>query len=338
MATRPLTHHEILTFVAPFSERGLKVDLPNSDRADRRLRFHGTRHSADPENGLPALREVLELDCPRPGRFKLLRRFMADDGTSATIEASGSDPTTLISRVGSVSAERLFVVRHGLLIARSYRVDADDSEQPAYPSLVAAECRPGGILFQLDAHRGHGLPAQIELEAEPGMVLKAPEDLLAVMGWRWRPMRRFGPRWRGTLKVRRREPARTAELEAAISRAVGHLVRTLRAPPADYHPRFRLRRWRVAFQRAIPLSIGLLVLAATPLLKFVELADDSVVKMLIFHMPPILLLAFFSFRELPRIEIPPLPRPLTNTAWIGPEPVKAPHRRRRRTQAEADTA
>jgi len=338
MATRPLTHHEILTFIAPFSERGLKVDLPNSDRTARLLRFRGTRHPADPRTGLPAFHEALELECPRPGRFKLLRRFTADDGTRATIEASGDNPAGLIDRVGRLSVERLFVVRRGLIIARSYRIDTDEPEQPAYPSLVAAECRPDGILFQLDAHRGHGLPAQIELQAEPGMVLNTPEDLLAVLGWRWRPLRRFGPRWRGTLKVRRREPARTADLEAAASRAAGHLLRTLEAPPSAYHRRFRLRRWRVAFQRAIPLSIGLMLLGATPLLRFVELADDSVVKMLIFHMPPILLLAFFSFRELPRIEIPPLPRPLTNAAWIGPEPTKATRRRKRRAQAEVDAA
>jgi hypothetical protein len=338
MATRPLTHHEILSFVAPFSERGLKVDLPNSDRAARWLGFHGTWHSPDPASGLPALNEALELDCSDPGRFKLLRRFTTDDGRRATVEATGSDPAVLITRVGRLSAERLFVVRRGLLVARSYRVNADEPDQPARPALVAAECRPGGILFQLDAHRGYGLPAQIELQSEPGTVLDAPEDLLAVMGWRWRPLRRFGQRWRGTLKVARREPARTAELEAAVSQAASHLARTLEAPPAGYHQRFRLRRWRVAFQRSIPLSVGLMVLAATPLLQFLELADDSVVKMLIFHMPPILLLSFFSFRELPRIEIPPLPRPLTNPAWIGPEPVKAPRRTRRRAGAEADTA
>ncbi len=334
MATRPLTHHEILTFVAPFSARGLKVDLPNSDRAARRLRFQGTHHPARPDADLPALREVLELDCPRPGRFKLLRRFTAADDTSATIEAAGSDPAALIERVGRLSAERLFIVRHGVPIARSYRVDSPDPEQPAHPSLIAAEGRPADVLFQLDARRGYGLPAQIELTAGPGLLLFAPEDLLAVLGWRWRPLRRFGPRWRGTLKVKRRDPARTAELEEAVDQAVGHLTRTLEAAPAAYDPRFRLRRWRVAVQRAIPLSIGLGLLAATPLLQFVELADDSLVKMFIFHMPPILLLAFFSFRELPRIEIPRRPRPLTQAAWIGPEPVKARGGRRRKATAK----
>lgn len=329
MATQPLTHHEILTFVAPFSERGLKVDLQSSDRAARRLRFKGTRPAATSASDRSSPHETLELQCSRPHRFKLLRRLTTEDGACATVEANGSDPGALIERVGRLSPERLFVVRHGVAIARSYRIDPATAEQPAQPSLIAAECRPGGILFQLDARRGYGLPAQIELQAEPGLVLFAPQDLLAVLDWGWRPLRRFGARFRGTLKVKRREPGRTAALETAVERAAGHLSRTLKDPPAQFHPRFRLRRWRVAVQRAVPLSIGLGVLAATPLIRFVDLADDSIIKMLVFHMPPILLLAFFSFRELPRIEIPPLPRPLTQAAWIGPPPPKATRKRRR---------
>jgi hypothetical protein len=37
--------------------------------------------------------------------------------------------------------------------------------------------------------------------------------------------------------------------------------------------------------------------------------------MLIFNAPPILMMLFFCLRELPRIEIPPLPRASRASAW-----------------------
>jgi hypothetical protein len=40
--------------------------------------------------------------------------------------------------------------------------------------------------------------------------------------------------------------------------------------------------------------------------------------MMIFNLPPLLLLMLFGMRELPRLEIPPLPRRSTAVSWQQP--------------------
>jgi hypothetical protein len=47
--------------------------------------------------------------------------------------------------------------------------------------------------------------------------------------------------------------------------------------------------------------------------------DVSLVRMFIFHAPPLLMVGIFAMRELPVIEIPPIPRPLIGRAWIVDE-------------------
>jgi hypothetical protein len=46
-----------------------------------------------------------------------------------------------------------------------------------------------------------------------------------------------------------------------------------------------------------------------------HLAENSGLRMLIFNAPPILMMLFFCLRELPRIEVPPLPRRSRNPRW-----------------------
>jgi hypothetical protein len=112
------------------------------------------------------------------------------------------------------------------------------------------------------------------------------------------------------------EPKRTADVEFKIRQGVKHLAKTLSAPPSRFHARHGKARWRVAFQRAIPLLTGLAILAATPAVRLLDLDENSVLRMLIFHAPPMMLVGFFMLREMPRIEIPPVPRPLRGDAWV----------------------
>ena len=46
-----------------------------------------------------------------------------------------------------------------------------------------------------------------------------------------------------------------------------------------------------------------------------DLAQESLVRMLIFHAPPILMVGFYCMNELPRVEIPPLPQRSRATSW-----------------------
>ncbi len=126
----------------------------------------------------------------------------------------------------------------------------------------------------------------------------------------------IGSYWRGTVKVARREPKRTPEIEYSLGRIVTHLARTLERPPAAFHERHSRARWRVTFQRATPMLIGIGLLAATPAIRFLNMEDNSILRMLIFHAPPMMLVGFFLMREMPRLEIPPVPRPLRNPVWV----------------------
>jgi len=76
-------------------------------------------------------------------------------------------------------------------------------------------------------------------------------------------------------------------------------------------------RWGVVARRALPLIGSAAMIAAAAVFAKLEpdLAQDSVLRMLIFHAPPIVLVILFSLNELPRVEIPPLPRRPRGTSW-----------------------
>jgi hypothetical protein len=64
------------------------------------------------------------------------------------------------------------------------------------------------------------------------------------------------------------------------------------------------------------LAGALGLIAATPAVSLLPMGEGSLLRMLIFHAPPLMLAGFFLFNELPRIEIPPLPRPLKQERWL----------------------
>ena len=108
---------------------------------------------------------------------------------------------------------------------------------------------------------------------------------------------------------------RSADAEAKLLRTARHLAQALAEPPAAFHQRLLVARWGVTLRRGVPLVGCLLLLAAAAAVSKLELASDSVFRMLIFNAPPLLLVVFFSMREMPQIEIPPWPRALTAPAW-----------------------
>lgn len=321
----PLTHHEILTLVGPFTQRDRHVDLAASDRRQRRITFKPLTHPAradDQGETVPALHEVLTLENPYPGEFQLVRTLRAPSGLTATLEIIGTDPGLLLEQVEQVDPARQFPIRAGIAIARSYRIEprpAPAPDQAPYWQVVLlrAEAEVDGTRLQFNAKTGRGMPLEFELRAVGDQRLKVPADLFAVLGWEWRPMREIGKCWRGSVRVDKAEPGRSHTAEQAIGRAVEHLVRTLARPPADFHQRYSGARWRVTFQRAIPLLIGLGLLFATPAVRFLDLEDHSLLRMLIFHSPPILMIGMFALPEMPVIELPPFPRPLTISAWVA---------------------
>jgi hypothetical protein len=154
----------------------------------------------------------------------------------------------------------------------------------------------------------------------PGDELRLPQDALAVLGGRWSRLRDSAEGWTGELRLRGREPGRTRRAQAAIETAALHLARMLAEPPCRFHERWIAARWRVFCRRLVPLAvcIGLILCAAAA--PKLHLAERSGLRMLILNSPPILLILFFCRREIPVVEIPPLPRRSAAASWRAGRP------------------
>jgi hypothetical protein len=400
---RPLTHHEILSLMGPFTARGLHADMAASRREERVLAFKAQEIPAGADCPVALTAQLTLEAAPAGSRHRLVRRVRDDSGLEATLSADGADLEKLLSHLEQVPVSRHFSVHAGVPVARSYvlepasqaisqragagarraaqtvggrlwqagragaarllgerlpflrrkaRMQApaaavppvevpqeqliDDADGPLRAILTEANTRVGAVHLNLKADRFSGMPAELKLTTDAGNKLKLTEDLLAVIGWHYRPLRQIISYWRGSVRVATHEPARTADIEAKLGETVRHLSTTLSAPPKAFHQRHLGARWRVTYQRAVPMLFLLGIMAATPGIQWLDMADNSILRMLIFHAPPFMLVGFFLMREMPRFEIPPLPRALVQREWVervvdkqspssepAPEPVQA---------------
>jgi hypothetical protein len=323
----PLTHHEILGLIAPFTRLGRQVDLDASNRIERRLFFKPIEHS-DLTASQHAAHEVLTLDNPQPNHFQLTRTITLESGLEARLQTEGADPGELLAWIDTVSPQRQFREIAGLTVALSYRLIpiavATDGLPPLRLELTRGKAIIAGLDVVLNADTVKGYPAQIDLAPTAAGTVELPEDLLAVIGWRWSPLRKTPAGWSGKVGARSREPRRSRDLEAKLEKAVAHLAATLAQPPAFFHDSLRRARWVVTFRRGIPLLIfvGLMGLAAG--LTKIEIPQDSILNLLIMGAPPLLLFAAFGMRDAPPLEIPPLPGRAKSAAWQLGQDLPAP--------------
>lgn len=319
---RPLTHHEILGLIGPFTRRGLHADLSASRRSERKLLFRPIAHPA-PDGGAVPVQEVLAVEVPEDGRYRLVRTLAqgrGDESLKATLTAEGPDPERLLTELARVPIERQLHRVAGVVLERSYRLEPPDgrpaSERPWGLVLTSVHALVQGVTLDVDAERDRGVALQVRLSVPPNRDLEVPEDLIAVLGRGFRPLENYFTYWRGTLGLPRREPERTAATEERLDALVTHLEETLTQPPSAFHERFRRARWGVSFRRGLPLLTLLGMIAATPAVGMLPMEEGTVLRMLIFHAPPLMLAALLLFSELPRIEFPPLPRPLRQERWV----------------------
>lgn len=322
-STRPLTHHDILSLVGPFTARGRHLDMTASRRADRELHFRPLEH-APTVPGAPSLREELVLKVSEGHSFRLIRKLTplgrADD-LSATLIATGSDAALLLAQIERFAISRHFSFDDGVLAQRSYRLEqrgkADDPSDASWEvRLVEAAAEIAGIRLEFDAQI-RSLPVKVSLRAPPGQRLSLPRDLLAVLGWHWRSIDDYTSHWRGSVRAPRREPRRTLVIEERLDRTIRHLSAILPQPPARYHARFVKKRWLAAFQRGLPVLGALGMIAGALALTQVPIDDETLLKLLAFHVPPLMMLIFFfGFDYLPNFEIPRIPRDLKQDSWL----------------------
>jgi hypothetical protein len=305
MAAAPLTHHDIVALAAPFTRQGRHVDLAASDRMARRLLFKPQRLQAL----LPPLTETLLLDETEQGQLRLARALVDDQGLRASIHAEGAPAEDLLQRVLAVPPEQQFSRGTGWAIGWGLRLRGNQVQ------LAHAELRLDGLTLQMSVSGVDRIPAVIDIRASAGDIPELPQDLLAVLGRAWSRLDRSGAGWRCSLDLRGRGAARSAQAQAQLQRAAEHLARTLAEPPQRFHDQRVARRWAVTARRTVPLLVCLGLIAAALAVPALDLAPDSVFRMLIFNAPPILLGLFVVLREMPRIEIPPLPRRPAAPTW-----------------------
>ncbi len=321
----PLTHHEIVGLVAPFTRRGRHVDLAATDRLLRRVAFKAIDHPRG--SGPLALRETLALEDLGAGFYRLTRILAPETGPDACLETVGTDPAELLARIDAVPPPHQFRVQEGVVIALSFRLEPHVRSDAASMAFTRGQAHVAGLEFEVDAATVRRGPAKVALTSMPGDAIRLPPDALAVLGGRWSRLRDSGEGWAGELRLRGKEPARTRQAQTATERAALHLARMLAEPPHRFHERWVAARWRVFCRRLVPLAacIGLILCAAAA--PKLHLSESSGLRMLILNSPPILMVLFFCLREIPIVEIPPLPRRSDAVSWRagGPAPSSTRH-------------
>jgi hypothetical protein len=319
MVTPPLTHHEILALVAPFTARGRHVDLAASDRAKRQLVFKRIHHAAQAD-GSPELRETLVLENGTVKAFRLTRRLSLPTGLEATLHTEGRDPGELLTRIEAIPLRRQIRWQPGFVIAEHHRLDASEpagrDAAATRMILTHATAQIGALTVELTLPALAGIPAELELKMATER-LSFPEDLLAVLGWSWARLIRAGGGWKCSLRVRGKSEARSRDAERKFEQTAAHLVQTLAESPHRFHERWSARRWGVTVRRAIPLVVTVALIGTAAAVPSMGLSEDSLWRMVVFQSPPLLLVLVFCFRELPQIEIPPWPRGLTQPHWFA---------------------
>jgi hypothetical protein len=317
--THPFSHHEILELIAPFTRSGRHVDLEASDRQQRCLQFKPIDH-ADDDEPAAGMHEILKLENLSPNWFRLIRTLTLPTGLTATLTTEGSDPGALLSRIGAMQPHRQFRTIAGVVVALHYRLEPTAAPRPGVVTEIRAvltrgEARIESLKFALNAATVKGYPAEIELSDPDGDDIDVPEDLLAVIGWGWGPLRRNGHGWRSNLRVPNNEPARTRQVLIKLEKVVAHLARTLAAPPPSFHDSLLRARWSVVFRRGIPLLIFGGLIAGSGALAFVEIPQGSIMNLVMMGTPPLLLFGAFGISDRPPLEIPPWPRRPKATGW-----------------------
>jgi hypothetical protein len=310
MPAPPLTHHEILDLVEPFTRRGRHVDLAASQRQERRLVFK------PPAAGTaqPAQQETLQLECLGTGTRRLMRRVTRADGLQAELHAQGPDVAVLLAQVEAVPAERHFSDGPGFVIARNYAID-DTGGGSTTLTLMQGNIHVDGLVMTLAVPAVRNVAGNITLTPSAPDALALPQDLLAVLGWNWTRLVRSREGWTSKLRLRGRAASRNARAEAALSQAAAHLAQTLAEPPAHFHERLFAARWGVFFRRGIPTFTALTLLLTLAGLAHLDGDRAPGLWMALYHVPTLLVALSFCLQELPRFEIPPWPRRLTAAAW-----------------------
>ncbi len=309
---QPLTHHEIMALVGPFTARGRHVDLAASDRAARKLVFKPVEHLG-PDG--QTLTETLLLEPFGDSRHRLSRELRHPDGLQASLRAVGQRLDELLAGIEAVAPGSQFRFGSGWSLALNERLGAGPGGAQAQRVLIQGMAQVGRVTLTLAVPSVPGVPGEVSFTTPDVSALALPQDLLAVLGWDWARLLSERQGWRSRIKLARKEPQRSLDALGKLERTAAHLARTLAGPPADFHERHRLARWGVVLRRSIPvLTLVVLALGLWVLSRY-AIGQETGAWVLLIHVPTVMLVISFRLQELAQFEIPPLPRRLAAAAW-----------------------
>jgi hypothetical protein len=306
----PLSHHAILALMAPFSAAGWALDLPASDRATRRLVFRPARHEAGATH--PALVETRELHDGDRG-WQLVRRFSPEDAPTAEpaltaeVLADDGEPADLLAAALPITPGDLFTPEGAALALRCRPREA--------PQLRAAQARVAGLHLDCTVSRVKGYPMTLVFTRPGGDNRRLPDDLFEVLGRGWSRLVPLRTGWETSVMLRGTGPERSADARARLARTLAHLAEVLAAPPAAFHRRFVARRWRIGLLRGVPVALGIGLVALAFAVRGTGGRAEAMLGALANLVPPLLMAVFFMRREMPRIELPRVPRSPPATSW-----------------------
>jgi hypothetical protein len=325
MPSPPLTHHDILGLIAPFTRRGRELDLAGSDRMARRLVFKPI--VIDDAAASPSeLTDTLQVESLEDARFALERVLTHSSGLSASLHIQGSDASALLANIDAINAQRLFRFGQAYAMTTSYQLTPTKAGQSAAHDAPTMALNRGlvrldGLTLAMKMPAVKGYAAELELTSDS--VIDLPDDLFAVLGRDWACLSRTRSGWRGTLEVRGNEPTRSQHAANQLEAAGIHLALTLAQPPAQFHQRLKLARWRVAGRRSVPVLFLAGLMGAAMAVPHLGIAQDSALWMLIFNSPPLLLVFGLWLREIPSFALPRPPKRLNAASWWPGQPERS---------------
>lgn len=349
MSAPPLTHHDIIRCAAPLTHFGFKVNLASCDRAARYIEF-------DPQDGhLASVKVFYALEVDNDNKQLISRILVHESGLVSTLNAISSDVEGVLKTFNSIPLSRQLYIEDHHVAAFSYELapDFQHDTKTAVLRLRYVCAHVDCVELRIDGSTGGGMPADVRLLTKglasnylPDTLAdggdlpldhraarrlrtlalantivsvkpEIPDDILAVLGPQWRPLRSQGDHWKGVLRLLTNRDKRTLRIENFAQEAFLHLHATLSSAPEHYQSRHKKARWQVYARRLQPVMMFIGILALMPISWLLVSSGTMTIHPLALGLTPLLMVGviILTAREIPVMELPPRPAPLSPHAW-----------------------